>query len=422
MPEYNPFIRNQQYPDATAIFSLQNLPIAQVKSDCLYVIDTNALLLFYQSSATNLTALIDILESLIERNRIFIPGQVAREFASNRPDRIRELFQVLNRKMNSIPEFPASPGSILNTIDEFNDLIKLEETFNELTRSIRKQYRDQLNRVLDAVKKWSWNDQVSEFFRETFVESCVIDPNFNESEMKEELSRRVLHKIPPGYKDQAKADDGIGDLIIWFTILELAKKHKKHVVFVSGEEKADWVIKSEGQVLCPRYELVYEFHQASEGKSFHVTRLSEFIELTSNSARLIKEMRAIEKRHYTMNEFMRFEVASPDAGDSYLTRITVERIKHELGRFRTTMLEFLEQRSPGNFGKADMLRDLTRLHRSSIIPYKVYSRLMFFFSSYDSGKEFTIEQHQAHQQEIEKLKILAYEAFAEADFTKLSEY
>ena len=59
----------------------------------------------------------------------------------------------------------------------------------------------------------------------------------------------TIHHIPPGYKDAGKEDSGIGDLLIWHTILELGKVHKKSVIFVSGDEKPDWFKQSQNVAL-----------------------------------------------------------------------------------------------------------------------------------------------------------------------------
>src|SRR5207247_10935182 len=60
------------------------------------------------------------------------------------------------------------------------------------------------------------------------------------------------NKVPPGYKDSAKELGAAGDLIIWRTILEIGRTRKAHLVFVSGDEKADWWYRASGSVLYPR--------------------------------------------------------------------------------------------------------------------------------------------------------------------------
>ena len=103
-----------------------------------------------------------------------------------------------------------------------------------------------------------------------------------------------MHKIPPGFKDDRKADDGVGDFLIWLTILEIAKQ-KKHVIFVSGDEKNDWFYISEKQALYPRFELIIEFQEISKGKTFHILKLSELLNLFGADKKAVEEIQVEEK-------------------------------------------------------------------------------------------------------------------------------
>jgi hypothetical protein len=111
-----------------------------------------------------------------------------------------------------------------------------------------------------------------------FTPDLVIEP----AEISEEAvigawerCRRL--KVPPGYKDKGKDDSGVGDYLIWRSILRIAEQETKPVVFVSGEKKADWCIRSHGEPLNPRPELVAEYHQASGGQAFYLIPLSELV-------------------------------------------------------------------------------------------------------------------------------------------------
>src|SRR5262249_48178151 len=66
-----------------------------------------------------------------------------------------------------------------------------------------------------------------------------------------ELEYRIVHKIPPGYKDASKDDRGVGDLLIWMTILEIGAERQKPLLFVTGEEKADWQHRSDNRGVLP---------------------------------------------------------------------------------------------------------------------------------------------------------------------------
>jgi hypothetical protein len=155
------------------------------------------------------------------------------------------------------------------------------------------------NRAVDDVKsriqEWRWNDPVTLLYSEVFDENTIADPPIDKDALQKDLEHRQLNKIPPGYKDGTKRDSGIGDLLIWYTILEVGKTKKKSVIFVSGDEKADWYLRGEGgQALYPRYELVDEFRRSSDGHTFHIIKFSHFLELFGASKQVVQEVRQEE--------------------------------------------------------------------------------------------------------------------------------
>ena len=91
----------------------------------------------------------------------------------------------------------------------------------------------------------------------------------------------------------------LGDLLIWQTILEIGRKHKRSLVFVSGEKKADWFYSSDRQGFFPRYELIDEYRRASEGGSFYILSLEELsrlYEIEASAVSAIKQAEVEEQR------------------------------------------------------------------------------------------------------------------------------
>lgn len=117
--------------------------------------------------------------------------------------------------------------------------------------------------------------------------------------------------MPPGYKDYREGDlvsrNPAGDLIIWFSILELANRGKD-IIFVSSEQKADWWHRSSDESsinLYPRYELVEEFRRVSQGKSFHMLSLSSFLALFGANESIIEEVKDEEiNMGFKSNKFL----------------------------------------------------------------------------------------------------------------------
>lgn len=300
--EYDIFVGYTVYPNADNIFSAALLSIDEIKNECIFILDTNALLLPYSTGTQSLTEINKVFGSLKAEKRLVIPGQVAREFANNRPEKLKEIFQQLNKKQNSTQAVDIGKYPLLEEIGDYKKALELEIEINEKIIL----YRKTINTLVRQVKEWSWNDPVSLIYQEIFSKEVILDIPIDKAKIKKDLEYRYLHKIPPGFKDDDKPDGGIGDLIIWLTILEVAKT-KKHVIFVSGDEKNDWYHKSEKQGLYPRFELVSEFKAHSDGRTFRILRLSELLALLGAAQMAVREVEIEEKIIFSLeSDFKNF--------------------------------------------------------------------------------------------------------------------
>jgi rRNA-processing protein FCF1 len=261
----------------------------EIKDDCYLVLDTNVLLLPYTINSKSLKEIKDTYLQLVNANRLFIPGQVAREFANNRAKKIAEIHQQLSKKRNAQGLNKLESYPLLDSVGNFQEAQEIFAKIEELT----KDYRKRIGEVLNQIKSWAWNDPVSLAYRDLFRNDVIFDlviDDVQKKHIEEDLQSRVIHSIPPGYKDSYKVDKGIGDLLIWKTILEIGKKHCKNIIFVSNDEKSDWWYQSENEALYPRYELIDEFRRASNQQSFHIVTFSRFLELYGASQEVVKEV------------------------------------------------------------------------------------------------------------------------------------
>jgi hypothetical protein len=259
------------------------------------VLDTNALLVPYRTGPEILKQITSTYQRLIAEKRLVIPGQVAREFAKNRGDKLKELHeQLLNHKSSIHPIEPVH-HPLVEAASAYRSALEIAETTN---RAI-KEYCKQIDQLVVILRSWYWNDPVSELYRSLFKKEVLFDPPFEQEQIRRELEQRYRHKIPPGYKDASKPDSGIGDLLIWKTILGQGTERKCPCVLVSGETKPDWVIRSMDHALYPRYELVDEYRRASEGGAFHILRFSALLELYGASPQIVQEVSSQEHRNQT---------------------------------------------------------------------------------------------------------------------------
>jgi hypothetical protein len=114
-----------------------------------------------------------------------------------------------------------------------------------------------------------------------------------------EMKWRYPHKVPPGYKDAGKEDGGIGDFLIWKSLLKLGEREKKNLVFITGEQKADWFIRADGGAVYPRSELIDEYRRASGGKSFCLMSFYALLEEMKASQEVVQEVKQLEAQANT---------------------------------------------------------------------------------------------------------------------------
>lgn len=287
--DFNMLSSTAVYPEADAVFTAQSKTLQEIKDDSVIILDTNSLLVPYSIGKESLEQIKKTYQALISQKRLFIPGQVARELAKNRATKLTELFQQLNRKKNVAP-FRKGKYPLLEALPDYQESVRLEEELDKLLED----YRRAIAKTLEHIQTWTWNDPVSLLYHELFDKDTVFDPHFDKAELKEDLEARYLSRMPPGYKDASKDDEGVGDLLIWKTILELGRIQKKNAILVSGEEKPDWWHKSEGQPLYPRFELFDEYRRMSGGYSFHIISFSKFLDLYGASEKVVEEVRQTE--------------------------------------------------------------------------------------------------------------------------------
>jgi hypothetical protein len=292
---YDPFFYNKIFPNASNLFGAEFKSIDQIKENSLVFLDTNVLLLPYTVGKSSLEEIHKIYGELAQKKRIIIPGQVAREFAKNRPTKLTELHKQLLDKKSKLSDFQIGNYPLIKGLDEYSELNRVEVAIKELM----KEYNAQIEKIIERITSWHWNDPVSMIYKEYFTETVVQDIQLDDKKEKElitELEYRRLHKIPPGYKDGSKDDGGIGDLLIWKTILMVAKEKNKDALFVTGDVKADWWHGSNKQNIYPRYELIDEFIRETEGKTIHIIEFSSLLDLLGVESRIVDEIKSEETK------------------------------------------------------------------------------------------------------------------------------
>lgn len=296
--DQDPYLRHNFYEDASLIFSLTNSSVEDIKDDCMIVLDTNVLFIPYETGKDSLSEIQSLLKKFKTQKRLIIPEQVAREFASNRPQRLTKMHQKINEIRSKVLEVDFEYFPILEENDEYQRALEIRKNLN----SLRLEYKNKLDALSDLVKSWAWNDPVSKFYGEIFTSDTIRKCSISQKDLPSLHQERFQNNIPPGYKDGGKPDGGIGDLLVWLTILDLAAENK-NVLFITGETKADWYHRSMEQGIYPRYELLYEFKlKSSERKNFHILKFSSLLDYFIEDEKTINEIVKIERNEQILDQ------------------------------------------------------------------------------------------------------------------------
>lgn len=284
------FYSDRVLPEAAHLFDRKIPLLKDVINTCIVVLDTNVLLLPY-AGRINIEEVLNVYKKIKKSERLFIPAQVAREFNKNRPTRISDMHNALIQKIDNIK----IPDIMYSALEKEQEYIELKNKIDKLHEQ-KKSINESKGNLIRKIQQWTWNDPVSIEYGKIFTADCIIEPDIaNKQDGYNDCKERYELKIPPGYKDAAKTDGGIGDYLIWKTILKIGEKNKKHLIFITGDEKSDWQHRSNSHALMPRYELFDEYWRHSNGKSFYICPLSSFLEHQNASKKLVEEIRSEEE-------------------------------------------------------------------------------------------------------------------------------
>ena len=87
------FVVERMFPNADELFSFDIPSLESVRNECDVVLDTNVLLLPYATGSNSLKQIQTIYGSLKSAGRLFVPSQVAREFARNRANKLLDVLK-----------------------------------------------------------------------------------------------------------------------------------------------------------------------------------------------------------------------------------------------------------------------------------------------------------------------------------------
>lgn len=240
--------------------------IAEMWTNGSIILDTNALLNLYRYSEDTRQAFLLVLGKL--NGRLWIPGQVGKEFQTRRMDVIdeqRSAFDLIRK------ELTVTRKSFEGSIAQFKrhsslDVNVIAETYGQTVDAMLEDLTKKQAEHSLAFGRGYPGDTIWERITELLDER--VGPPFSPDELTKvyaEGAKRYASETPPGYKDSSKGEPGkYGDLIIWKEILRRATEKGDSAIFVTDDGKEDWWRIFHGEKLGPRPELVEEYYEAAK--------------------------------------------------------------------------------------------------------------------------------------------------------------
>jgi hypothetical protein len=262
-------------------------------------------------------------------NRLVVPAQVVREFVDHRSKKLVEACKALTERaskdLGNPPALPFLAG---------HRAMKALQRAEAKLKPAYKAYQANLKACAEVIRGYTWNGPVSEAYGK-ILDGIVVDHDLSANDLANQLDSRIAVKRPPGYKDCAKDDQGVGDIAVWMTILKVGMTRKVDLLFVSDELKADWWHRvSDRDTLYPRFELVDEYASACRC-AFSICTLSQLLTYAKASASTVgavamAERQVVVGRRRNQPSVARGDYALRGFGDVQRVALRIKRHGHGL--------------------------------------------------------------------------------------------
>ena len=270
--------------------------------NCLFVFDTNVLLNFYRYSEASSTELRESIH--FYGDRVWIPNQVGHEF-------FEERLTVINEQTRNYAEVNKDLNKVKNLLTNrkghpFISEDSLKE-FERIVEKINKEFSEQEA----ALSKLMTKDDVAKNVASLF-ESHVGLPYTPEilASLYKEGAERFKLSIPPGYKDSSKPEPNrYGDFIIWRQIIDKAKAENKPILFISDDEKEDWILKNSGKTIGPLPELIREFRKCTK-QTFYLYSTFNFLKYSYDFRKRVVNQPVLDEVKYVGKNVQKHDVQS----------------------------------------------------------------------------------------------------------------
>lgn len=277
------------YPELDDLLSPSVVSTAD-SPDVLVVLDTNALLFPFKVGGRDFSEIKSAFTRLAGEGRLRVPARVIREYLNNRDTQLSNLLKAVQDKVSTLPSSGSNLPHFFKDMDGASAAFDADQHLHKASR----EYAKALRPLIDRMKAWRGDDPVTVAYKKIFGPDVVVDCKFDRPTVAQQWKTRLENKTPPGYKDSNKPDKGIGDFLIWLTILEIGRTSEKDIIFVTGDEKADWRVRSDNSGVYPRPELIDEYRRCTKGKNLRLLKLADLLEEVGAPKEVVEDVREAE--------------------------------------------------------------------------------------------------------------------------------
>jgi hypothetical protein len=268
--------------------------------ECIFSFDTSSILNLYRFTPKSGDELLKVLGTI--KDRLWLPYQVGYEYHDNRigvivgqQEMYEELKKAVNEAIKLLEQKRRSESFHVTSLIE-----PIRKALEEIRTELEKKKADHPN----SLEKDPILDALTELFE------GKIGDSYDSDEHKKKLAlakQRFETKQPPGFLDgvgrkKKEGDRKYGDVVLWFQLLDFAKKTDKPIILVTGETGEDWWQKAHGKTIGPRPELIQEMHEVANGRWFYLYSTEQFLKHAKDylavdfTADVIREAEAIEEQ------------------------------------------------------------------------------------------------------------------------------
>lgn len=259
--------------------------------NAIFVPDTNILLNFYRYQANKTTTtFLDILKSLKEDDRLWIPHQVVLEYFLNYKEimnkdkegyaYLKDELQKINIKLKKALNKSKDKYNFL----DFND-------YNQVVKDVENCIFPYLNSLKEKMNQNNKSESIKQELN-NLMDGIVGDPFDKEilNDIHLKGKQRYKSEIPPGFLDEEEKNKqgklktyGVtsyekqyGDLILWKQMIDKSRISGQSIIFITEDQKNDWWEEEGGKKKGPLPSLIQEFYDKT-GKYFYMYSTNRFI-------------------------------------------------------------------------------------------------------------------------------------------------